>query len=60
MFDHPMEMTPRIPRSHFQTALALLVCSGSARLSDKSGAKGMACLGSTYDRNLFDDIRVFK
>gem|GEM_PF-83011 len=29
-----------------------------AVVSDKSNAKGMAFLGSTYDRNLFDNVRV--
>jgi len=29
-----------------------------ASVSDKSGLKGMAFIASTYDRNLFDNIRV--
>ncbi len=29
-----------------------------ATISDKSGLKGMAFIASTYDRNLFDNIRV--
>jgi galactosylceramidase len=29
-----------------------------ASVSDKSGSKGMAFIASTYDRNLFDNIRV--
>jgi galactosylceramidase len=29
-----------------------------AAVTDKSGAKGMAFMASTYDRNLFDNVRV--
>ena len=29
-----------------------------ATVTDKSRAKGMAFLASTYDRNLFDNVRV--
>ena len=31
---------------------------GLASIDDTSGGKGMAFLGSTYDRNLFDKVRV--